>query len=81
MCEERGATVCHTHADGRWVETMEAIRRQSGIVVQCGMSSLQIEERMDVFLHEADMASIMLSHHDEALWARTSTCCTRARNS
>ncbi len=66
LCEERGATVCHTHADGRWVETIEAIRGQSGIVVQCGMSSLQIEERMDVFLHEADMVSIMLSHHDEA---------------
>jgi 3-keto-5-aminohexanoate cleavage enzyme len=79
LCEERGATVCHTHADGRWVETMEAIRRQSGILVQCGMSSLQIEERIDVFLHEADMASIMLSHHDEAFVGKDFQLCDEHR--
>ncbi len=80
LCEERGATICHAHAEGRWAETIEAIRRQSGIVIQCGMSSLPIEERMDVFRHRADMVSIILGHHDGPSWARSSTYSTHARN-
>ena len=66
LCQECGATICHTHAEGRWQETIQAIRGACGIIVQCGMSSLQIAERMDVFVHRGDMISIMLGHHDEA---------------
>jgi 3-keto-5-aminohexanoate cleavage enzyme len=66
LCQERGATICHTHAEGRWRETIEAIRRECDIIVQCGMSSLQIAERMDSFIHHGDMLSIILGPHDEA---------------
>jgi 3-keto-5-aminohexanoate cleavage enzyme len=70
LCQEQGATICHTHAEGRWAETIQAIRTECDIVVQCGMSSLQIEERMDVFTHRSDMISIILNHHDEAFVGR-----------
>jgi len=66
LCRERGASVFHTHAEGQWIEVIRAIRAKSDIIVQCGMSSLEIEERMDVFTEKADMMSIILSHHDEA---------------
>jgi 3-keto-5-aminohexanoate cleavage enzyme len=65
-CYENGATILHTHAEGRWKETIAAVRARSEIIVQCGMSSLPIPERMDVFTHKADMISIILNHHDEA---------------
>ncbi|MBN2224814.1 MAG: 3-keto-5-aminohexanoate cleavage protein [Deltaproteobacteria bacterium] len=66
LCCERGAAVLHTHAEGQWVEVIRAVRAGSDIIVQCGMSSLEIEQRMDVFKEKADMMSIILSHHDEA---------------
>ncbi len=65
-CRERGATVLHTHAEGQWIEVIRAVRAACDIIVQCGMSSLEIEERMDVFTEKSDMMSIILSHHDEA---------------
>jgi 3-keto-5-aminohexanoate cleavage enzyme len=37
-----------------------------GILVQCGMSSLSIAQRQDVFTEQADMISVMPTHHDEA---------------
>jgi 3-keto-5-aminohexanoate cleavage enzyme len=66
LCEQNGATILHTHAEGRWKETIAAVRAKSGIIVQCGMSSLPIAERMDVFTERADMISVILNHHDEA---------------
>jgi 3-keto-5-aminohexanoate cleavage enzyme len=65
-CYENGATILHTHAEGMWKETIVAVRARSEIIVQCGMSSLPIPERMNVFTHKADMVSIILNHHDEA---------------
>jgi len=70
LCRDAGAAICHTHADGRWGETIEAIRSECDIIVQCGMSSLQIAERMGVYLHQSDMVSIILNHHDEAFVGR-----------
>jgi 3-keto-5-aminohexanoate cleavage enzyme len=66
LCQERGAAICHTHAEGRWAETIRAIRRECDIIVQCGMSSLPIAERLDVFYQHSDMVSVILNHHDEA---------------
>jgi 3-keto-5-aminohexanoate cleavage enzyme len=66
LCYENGATILHTHAEGKWKETIEAVRARSSIIVQCGMSSLPISDRMDVFTEHADMMSIILNHHDEA---------------
>ena len=66
LCFENGATILHTHAEGKWKDTIDEVRAQSGIIVQCGMSSLPIPDRMDVFKNKADMISIILNHHDEA---------------
>jgi 3-keto-5-aminohexanoate cleavage enzyme len=65
-CRKAGAAVLHTHAEGRWVEVIRAVRAATDIIVQSGMSSLEIEERMDAFRERTDMISIILNHHDEA---------------
>jgi 3-keto-5-aminohexanoate cleavage enzyme len=65
-CMQKGAAVLHTHAEGQWIEIIRAVRSSCDIIVQCGMSSLEIEERMDVYREKADMLSIILNHHDEA---------------
>lgn len=70
LCQENGATILHTHAEGNWTDTIRTVRNACDIIVQCGMSSLQIKERMEVFEVKADMISIILNHHDEA-FART----------
>jgi 3-keto-5-aminohexanoate cleavage enzyme len=66
-CMEAGATLIHTHAEGNWVEVIKLHReRCGGLILQCGMSSLPIPERMVVFENHPDMMSIIISHHDEA---------------
>ena len=65
-CQKAGAAILHTHCEGRWIETIRAVRARSDIIVQVGMSSLPIPDRMDVFKEKADMMSIILNHHDEA---------------
>lgn len=66
-CMDAGATIIHTHAEGRWLEVIQQHRAQCGdLILQCGMSSLPIPERMIVFENHADMMSIIISHHDEA---------------
>jgi len=66
LCQQNGAAVLHTHAEGKWKETIAAVRARCDIIVQCGMSSLPIPERMDVYENKADMISVILNHHDEA---------------
>ncbi len=66
QCEHAGASVAHVHAEGRWGEIVEGLREETNLIVQCGMSSLPIPDRMPVFECGADMISIILSHHDEA---------------
>lgn len=65
-CQRAGAAVLHMHAEGRWAEAIGAVRRRTDVVLQCGMSSLPIPERMAVFESSADEISIILGHHDEA---------------
>ncbi len=66
LCRKAGASVLHMHAERRWAEAIKAVRAATDVVVQCGMSSLPIADRMEVFLHRADEISIILGHHDEA---------------
>jgi 3-keto-5-aminohexanoate cleavage enzyme len=66
LCQQNGATILHTHAEGRWADTIQAVRAKSDIIVQCGMSSLPIPERMEVYKNKADIISVILNHHDEA---------------
>jgi 3-keto-5-aminohexanoate cleavage enzyme len=66
LCRMNGATILHTHAENRWIETIQAVRSSTDIIIQCGMSSLPIKDRLAVFTEKADMISIILNHHDEA---------------
>jgi 3-keto-5-aminohexanoate cleavage enzyme len=65
-CQAAGATILHMHAEGNWKNAIRAVRAKTDIIIQCGMSSLKINERMDVFEEQAEMISIILNHHDEA---------------
>jgi 3-keto-5-aminohexanoate cleavage enzyme len=64
-CQDAGASVLHMHAED-WPGAIRAVRERTDLVVQCGMSSLPIPDRMAVFREGADMISIITSHHDEA---------------
>jgi 3-keto-5-aminohexanoate cleavage enzyme len=66
MCEQAGASLFHIHAEGQWTEVIQGLREQTSLVIQCGMSSLPIQERMEVWTEHADMISMIVSHHDEA---------------
>ncbi len=78
QCFQNGATILHTHGEGRWAETIKAVRAKTKIIIQCGMSSLPIAERMEVYQSKADMISIILNHHDEA-FALTETSVLHSR--
>jgi 3-keto-5-aminohexanoate cleavage enzyme len=64
-CRDAGAAILHMHSE-QWSDTIRGVRAASDLIVQCGMSSLPIPERMEVFRERADMISIITSHHDEA---------------
>lgn len=66
LCRKAGASILHIHAENHWAEVLRAVRAKTDIVIQCGMSSLPIAERMDVYKEKGDMISIILNHHDEA---------------
>ena len=66
LCEQAGACIFHIHAEKRWSEVINAVRQQTELVIQCGMSSLPITDRMAVWTEHSDMISMILSHHDEA---------------
>jgi 3-keto-5-aminohexanoate cleavage enzyme len=65
-CGEKGAAVFHIHGEGQWPEVISAIRSSSDVIIQCGMSSLTLQERIEVFERKSDMISVILNHHDEA---------------
>jgi 3-keto-5-aminohexanoate cleavage enzyme len=66
LCLENGASVLHTHAEGRWVEVISEVRKRGDILIQGGMSSIPLKDRMDILRQKAEMISIILNHHDEA---------------
>jgi len=65
-CREAGAAVLHMHAERRWPEAIDAIRDRTDLIIQCGMSSLTLDDRIDVIRRHADQISVILGHHDEA---------------
>src|SRR5579859_7840737 len=65
-CEAAGASIFHIHAEQRWAQVIQALRRETNLIIQCGMSSLPILERMEVWEKQAEMISMIISHHDEA---------------
>jgi 3-keto-5-aminohexanoate cleavage enzyme len=66
LCRENGAAVLHTHAQGQWGEVIGGVRAQCDIIIQSGMSSIPLAERIGLFEHKSDMVSIILNHHAEA---------------
>lgn len=64
-CQEAGAAILHFHAED-WVTTLRLLRANTSMILQCGMSSQPIPQRMAIFEQRADMISIIDSHHDEA---------------
>lgn len=64
-CEEAGARIIHMHGED-WPEWIAAVRASTEMIVQCGMSSLPVEERLDIFAAKGDLISTIVSHHDEA---------------
>jgi 3-keto-5-aminohexanoate cleavage enzyme len=66
LCRQAGAAILHFHGQDYWSQAIDALRARTDLVLQCGMSSLAIPERMEVFEKRADMISIITSHHDEA---------------
>ena len=66
LCAENGSAVLHMHGEGQWPEAIAAVRASSDILIQSGMSSLGLQERIDLFTNHSDMCSIILNHHDEA---------------
>jgi len=46
---------------------LAAVRESAGrALLQCGMSSLPLDQRLDIYSQRADMISIIASHHAEA---------------
>jgi len=64
-CEAAGAQVLHVHATA-WKPMVSALRDATGMLIQCGMSSVLVGDRIDIFESRADMISIIANHHDEA---------------
>jgi len=66
-CAANGASIIHLHSITEWVAMIPAVRAQvGGALVQCGMSSLLLDERLDIFSQHGDMISIIANHHAEA---------------
>jgi 3-keto-5-aminohexanoate cleavage enzyme len=66
LCRDNGASVLHIHGEGQWALVMSEVRKRTDILIQCGMSSIPLKDRMDIMHQKADMISIILNHHDEA---------------
>lgn len=65
-CRENGAAVLHTHAEGQWAEVINGVRAKTDIIIQSGMSSITLQNRIELFENKSDMVSIILNHHAEA---------------
>ena len=66
-CANVGAAILHVHLprsdDARGV--VSDIRARTDAIVQAGMSSFPIEQRLTDFESGAEMISCILNHHDE----------------
>lgn len=66
LCREAGASVLHTHGEGQWVPVITEVRKRSDILIQSGMSSIALQDRIELFEQKSEMVSIILNHHAEA---------------
>jgi len=66
-----GAAVVHIHGkmnftEDEWKRVIKTLRDKTDAIVQVGLSSLPIPDRLPVIKMKPDMLSIILNHHDEA---------------
>jgi 3-keto-5-aminohexanoate cleavage enzyme len=66
-----GASIAHVHGRNNfkpdiWKKIIKAIRDQTDVIIQVGLSALLIPDRMAAIKLKPDMLSIILNHHDEA---------------
>ncbi len=66
LCAENGASVLHVHGEANWAAYISKVRSRTDVIIQCGMSSLPLESRMEALESGTDMLSVIASHHDEA---------------
>ena len=66
LCREAGASILHSHGEGQWADMIREVRNASDIIIQSGMSSIPLNERIELFEQHSDMVSIILNHHAEA---------------
>jgi len=66
-CFLRGAAILHVHLprSSEATEIVNQIRKRTDAVIQAGMSSYPVEERVTDYDARPDMISIILNHHDE----------------
>lgn len=64
-CEKAGASVFHIHSEGKFIPVAEGVRAKTNLLLQGGMSSIDLEGRRDMFISGYDMISITITHHSE----------------
>lgn len=66
-CAEAGAAILHVHLprSGEATDIVCRIRERTDAIIQAGMSSYPVEERLTDFESSPDMISCILNHHDE----------------
>ncbi len=65
-CYEAGAAIAHVHLPrGEEIETVKRIRERCDIIIQAGMSSYPIEDRISDFHAKPDLLSVIANHHAE----------------
>ena len=65
-CREAGASILHIHSEGKIIPVADGVRAKTDLLLQGGMSSIDLEGRRDMFLSRYDMISVTITHHSEA---------------
>lgn len=67
QCAQAGASILHVHLprSPEASQVVKRIREKTDAIIQAGMSSYPIEERITDFEASPDMISNILNHHDE----------------
>ncbi len=64
-CEEAGASVLHIHSEGKFIPVAQGVKANTNLILQGGMSSIDLKGRHDMFVSGYNMISITITHHSE----------------
>ena len=67
QCVEAGAAILHVHLprSSEASAVVKRLRQRTDAIIQAGMSSYPVEERLTDFEARPDLISLILNHHDE----------------